>query len=241
MPATFLTARWSHLALVTWVVPPALVEPRLPPGCTLDLVDGQAFASLVAFDFLDTRVLGIAWPGFRRFPEVNLRFYVRRGERRGVAFVRELVPSRLVACVARALYNEPYAAARMTSRVDERDGACRVRHEVVWRGRRHGLEMRAPLTPVRPAATSREHFFKEHDTGWGRTRGGRLVEYAVEHPVWEVLPEPELELDWDLGQMYGDEWAVLAGVRPHSLVLALGSQVSVSRPRFLAAADRARA
>jgi len=231
--ATFLTARWSHLALVTWAVPPALLAPHLPPGCALDTLDGQAFASLVAFDFRDTRVLGIAWPGFRDFPEVNLRFYVRRGTRRGVAFVRELVPSSLVALVARRLYNEPYAAARMTSRVEEQDVRCQVRHEVVWRGRRHTLAMRAPLTPVRPAATSREHFFKEHDTGWGRTRGGRLIEYAVAHPVWEVLPDPQLELDWDLGQMYGDAWAFLDKAQPHSLVLALGSPVSVSRPRFI--------
>ncbi|HWN91309.1 MAG TPA: DUF2071 domain-containing protein, partial [Verrucomicrobiae bacterium] len=104
----FLTARWSNLAILTWEVPPALLEPHLPAGLELDRRDGAAFASLVAFDFLDTRVLGIPWPGFTRFPEVNLRFYVRRGERRGVVFIREFVPQAVVGWVARALYNEPY-------------------------------------------------------------------------------------------------------------------------------------
>src|SRR3954469_20731239 len=109
----FLTARWSNLCLLTYAVPPALLEPRLPPGLDLDLRDGQAFVSLVAFDFLDTRVLGVPWPGFRNFPEINLRFYARRGDERGVVFVREWVPQRLVAWLARTLYNEPYAAAAM--------------------------------------------------------------------------------------------------------------------------------
>ena len=74
----FLTATWSNLILLTYDAPPELLQHRLPGELELDTRDGDAFASLVAFDFLDTRVLGVAWPGFRSFPEVNLRFYVRR-------------------------------------------------------------------------------------------------------------------------------------------------------------------
>ncbi|KPV43387.1 hypothetical protein SE17_44325, partial [Kouleothrix aurantiaca] len=65
MPLPFLSARWSNLFLLTYAVPPELLEHRLAPGLTLDTRDGQAFVSLVAFDFLDTRVLGVPWPGFR--------------------------------------------------------------------------------------------------------------------------------------------------------------------------------
>src|SRR3954464_3011883 len=111
MPLSFLTARWSNLCLLTYAAPPALLEPRLPPGLALDLRDGQAFVSLVAFDFLDTRVLGVRWPGYRNFPEINLRFYVRHGADRGVVFIREFVPARLVAFLAKTLYGEPYVAA----------------------------------------------------------------------------------------------------------------------------------
>src|SRR5437868_12171774 len=97
----FLTARWSNVFLATYAVPDDLLLPRLPPGLVLDRRAGQAFVSLVAFDFIDTRVFGIPWPGYRSFPEVNLRFYVRCGEQRGVVFIRELVSPRLVAWLAR--------------------------------------------------------------------------------------------------------------------------------------------
>ena len=69
-----LTARWSNLAILTYETPPALLEPHLPAGLALDTRGGTAFASLVAFDFLDTRVLGVPWPGFRDFPELHWKY-----------------------------------------------------------------------------------------------------------------------------------------------------------------------
>src|SRR3954451_24827544 len=102
----FLTATWRHLAMPNYEVPPALLAPLVPAGTELDSWDGVTMASIVGFRFLDTRVLGISIPGHSDFDEINLRFYVRRrGEdgawRRAVVFVRELVPRRAIAVVAR--------------------------------------------------------------------------------------------------------------------------------------------
>src|SRR5262245_57354345 len=101
MSRPFLTARWQHLFLANFSVSPELLRPRLHPDLELDTREGQAFVSLVAFRFLDTRVLGIGWPGYRNFAELNLRFYVRHQGERGVVFVREFVPQRLTAWLAR--------------------------------------------------------------------------------------------------------------------------------------------
>ncbi len=110
----FLTAEWRNLLLINDAVDEKILSEYLPPGCELDRLDGRCFASLVAFDFQETRVFGVRWPGFTNFPEINLRIYVRFGDVRGVVFVRELVPGRLVAAIARWLYNEPYERAKMT-------------------------------------------------------------------------------------------------------------------------------
>src|SRR5688572_22928209 len=92
----------------------------VPHGTALDLWRGRCLVSVVGFRFLDTRVLGVPVPGHRDFDEVNLRFYVRRAHddgalRRGVTFVREIVPRRAIALVARATYNEPYCTLPMCS------------------------------------------------------------------------------------------------------------------------------
>ena len=246
MSRPFLTARWSHLVLVTWAVPPAHLAPRLPPGLALDTRDGHAFVSFVAFDFLDTRVLGVRWPFHVNFPEVNLRFYVRepldpgapaaddearadaaRGYRRGVAFVRELVPRALVAAMARWLYDEPYQTARMQSAVTAADGAVTVEHTLERKGARATLHVAADDRPERPPETSDAHFFKEHRWGYGQ-RKGRLLRYEVRHPVWDVLPIRTVSLEADFAGLYGPEWGFLAAEPPVSRVLAVGSEISVS-------------
>src|SRR4029434_5588698 len=72
-----LTARWHHLAMLNYVVPPEILRPHVPLGTELDSWNGKTFASVVGFLFLDTRVWGIGVPFHRDFEEVNLRFYVR--------------------------------------------------------------------------------------------------------------------------------------------------------------------
>lgn len=238
MTRPFLTARWHNLFLATYAVPPALLEPRLPPGLVLDLRDGSAFVSLVAFEFVDTRVLGIGWPGYKDFGELNLRFYVRHGERRGVVFVREFVPQRLVAAIARWLYNEPYRAAPITARREETAERIHMDYRLRYAGREHRIEVTGTKPAVRPADDSVEHFFKEHSWGFGRTRGGALLRYEVSHPVWDVYPVREYHLDFDFAAVYGPEWGFLQTTAPYSTVLAAGSAVSVFPKGKLAAATQ---
>jgi uncharacterized protein len=235
----FLTARWSNLVLITYAVPPELLEKRLAPGLELDTRDGSAFVSLVAFDFRKTRlvafdfrktrVLGVPWPGYRNFPEVNLRFYVREaaGGERGVMFVREFVPKRLIAWVARRVYHEPYLAIPMTSRTVLNEDSIAVRHEFIAGGRGHSVVAVGEKTTVCPVEGSDEHFFKEHRWGFGRSPDGKCVRYEVTHPVWNchVLRSWHADVDW--AAAYGEEWDVLRGATPRSVILAEGSDVQV--------------
>ncbi len=223
----FLTARWSNLAIITWEVPPALLEPHLPAGLELDRRGGAAFASLVAFDFLGTRVWGVAWPGLSNFPEINLRFYVRLGERRGVVFIREYVPRPLVAWAARAIYNEPYLVAPIESTVAGDAPAIATMRRLSWQGRSHTIEAVGSGPAFRPAGDSDEHFFKEHQWGFGRDRRGRTLAYEVRHPLWDVYPVRSWSVDLDWTHVYGASWSFLSSEKPASVVLAAGSAVSV--------------
>jgi uncharacterized protein YqjF (DUF2071 family) len=223
----FLTARWSNLCLLTYAVPPALLASRLPRGLELDLRDGQAFVSLVAFDFLDTKVLGIPWPGYRNFPEINLRFYVRRDTERGVVFIREFVPKRLIAFLARTVYGEPYLAAPMKSQVIQDQQQITVEHSLEFAGRLNRLKVVASRPAVLPAADSVEHFFKEHKWGFGANRRGQCIRYEVTHPQWECYPVYSHELNWDWRGVYGEDFAFLGDVKPCSVILAIGSPISV--------------
>ena len=223
----FLTARWSNLFLATYAVPEELLTPRLPPGLELDRFQGHCFVSLVAFDFLETKVLHLPWPGFRDFPEINLRFYVRCGDQRGVVFIREFVPRTFIAFVARTFYNEPYSAATMSSQSHEDDQTITTVHRLDWGGRMNTISATGFKSIARPAPDSPEHFFKEHEWGFGKDGRGKTTYYRVEHPVWDTYPVQKCEVDLDWAAVYGPEWGFLQKADPNSTILALGSKIAV--------------
>ncbi len=224
---SFLTARWCNLILANYTVPEELLRPLVPPGCELDRRQGQYWASLVGFQFLDTRVLGIGWPGFRNFPEWNLRFYVTHEGQRGVCFVREFVPSWLVATTARVIYNEPYRSARMTMDVQDEPETLTARYSLKWGGRHHTLTALGVKPALRPQPDSDEHWFKEHSWGFGTSHGARLIRYEVNHEEWDVYPIRSFTADLDWALLYGPEWGAMQSAKPVSVVLAAGSAVSV--------------
>jgi uncharacterized protein YqjF (DUF2071 family) len=227
MPRPFLTCEWRNLFLATYAVPPALLRPRLPPGLELDMRGGDAFVSLVAFEFRNTRVLGVPWPGYRDFPELNLRFYVRHNGERGVVFIREFVASRLVAWLARSIYNEPYRVASLTARCQDSAGSRSMEYRLRWDGREHVLSVAGDKPIFLPGESSDEHFFKEQRWGFGRTRSGQAIRYEVAHPPWQVFAVRSYHIDLDWASVYGPEWALLNKATPMSTVFADGSGVAV--------------
>ena len=126
--------------MLNYVVDPRLITPLAPAETEIDFEKGETFLSVVGFLFLDTRLLGLPIPLHRDFEEVNLRFYVRRQSadtwRRGVVFVRELVPRRAIAFVARACYGENYLAVPMKYEIEHVDPNLKV--EYSWRRGRKG-------------------------------------------------------------------------------------------------------
>lgn len=225
-----LTARWSNLILLTHEVDPSLVAPWLPDGVEPDLVGGSAQVSLIAFDFVDTRVRGRRIPGFVDFPEINFRTYVRHGDRRGVVALRELVPSPIAAAVARLRFNEPFRSTPMESRTASLGDELVVEHRWRWRDRRYFLRMTADQNAGPSPTAGPAHDILGRRWAYGRTRKGDPVAVRVEHPPWALRQVRTFDFDVDFGTLYGPEWAVLNGQRPASVLLAVGSAVSIFPP-----------
>lgn len=233
----FLTARWRHLVMLNYEVDPAVLVPHIPAGTELDDYHGRYYVSVVGFRFLDTRVLGVPVPFHRDFDEVNLRFYVRRDEagekRRGVVFIKEIVPKRAIAWVAWKVYNENYAAMPMRHEIDV-PGADPSAAGVVgygWRSRRGWNRMRVSIAgPARlPDDDSAEAFIAEHYWGYARQRNGAILAYRVDHPRWKVWPARSVEFDCDVQGLYGGALAGYLAGEPNGAFVADGSEVIVRR------------
>jgi uncharacterized protein YqjF (DUF2071 family) len=229
----FLTARWIRLAMLNYEVDPGILRNLVPAGTELDTWEGRCFVSVVGFQFRDTRVRGLAVPFHRDFEEVNLRFYVKRtvdGEvRRGVVFVKEIVPLRAVAFVANVLYGEKYVALP-TFCEDRIDGESRsLAYGWHHDGRRCRLALTAEGDRYLPGEHSEEAFITEHYFGYARQRDGSTLEYQVEHPRWNVWRARDPELTCDAAALYGASFASPLSARPTSSFIADGSEIVVRR------------
>ncbi len=223
----FLTAKWHDLIMANYEVERALLSSRVPFGTDLDLHDGKCFVSLVGFMFLDTRVMDFLIPFHVKFEEVNLRFYVRREAanevRRGVVFIKEIVPRGAIAAVARTLYGEPYERWKMSHFCNDEH----VRYSWEKRGCSNTLSVARGESQGVPAENSHGEFIIEHY--WGYTKRGlnRTDEYKVEHPKWELFATKDPHIDVDFGETYGDEFEFMKELEPYSILLAPGSEIAV--------------
>ncbi len=162
--------------MLTYQVPAAILGPLCPAGVCLDLHHDTALVSVVGFRFLNTRLFHIPIPFHRNFDEVNLRFYVRRempdGEiRRGVCFVRELVPRRSIASIARRAYQEPYIAVAMRSTAPSElvNSPGRISYSWQWSGKWDHVAATAVGSPAEPADPLAA-FVTDHYWGYTRQR-----------------------------------------------------------------------
>lgn len=221
--------------MLNYEVEPRLLAALLPTSVELDRWNDRVYVSVVGFLFNQTRVMGVSVPGHVRFPEVNLRFYVRRHVdaevRRGVVFIRELVPRHAIATVARIMYNEPYRALPMRYRVEQHGDGVTER-EYSWRT---GAEWTGILSRTRGAPGtledgSEEEFITEHYWGYTRQRDGGTIEYRVEHPRWKVWRTSEASLHGNVARVYGDTFARALSGPPRSAFVADGSPVTVYSP-----------
>ena len=231
----FLTAEWRHILFLNYEVDPAVLTPWIPAGTELDLWEGKALVSMVGFLFLKTRVLGIPIPFHVNFEEVNLRFYVhRRAEnehRRGVVFIKEIVPRLWIARIARWVYGEHYMALRMQHTLELHSGTLPpdglVEYGWRYKGRlnRLGGLVQGQPCPLEPG--SHEAFIMDQAWGYTRLNRRKTGEYRVAHPVWQVRPVAQPYLLCNVKDLYGEKMEPFLRQRPYSAFMAEGSAVSV--------------
>jgi uncharacterized protein len=232
--SVFLTAEWHHLAMLNYEVDPRLLLPFVPAGSELDCWNGTVFASLVGFRFMRTKLLGfLPIPFHSNFEEVNLRFYVRRRVgneiRRGVVFIKEIVPHWAIAFVARTIYNENYVSLPMTHEIRSHGGGIGVAYR--WRSGNRWNEPNLETAggAKLPAEGSLEQFITEHYWGYAAQPRGASVEYRVTHPSWRVWQVRHSAFDGDTEELYGKDLAAMLCGEPESAFLAEGSTVTVMR------------
>ena len=235
-PRTFLTADWRNLLMLNYAVHPSLLARFVPSGTELDSFDRKTYLSLVGFEFNRTSLAGIPVPFHQQFEEVNLRFYVRRLSKRGVVFIRELVPKRAVAAVARWAFNENYVHVLMSHQIAYRPDGAVASAEYAWGSGRDRCVARIETDGAGYLAPegSVSQFITEHYWGYAAQKDGGCLEYEVQHPQWQVWNAKHAEFSGNPARLYGAEFAEILRRPPDSAFLAQGSAVTVFKGQGIA-------
>lgn len=222
--------------MANYAIDKEILKPYLPAKVELDFWNDTCYVSLVGFMFLNTRLKGISIPFHTNFPEVNLRFYVRYKEgnewRRGVVFIKEIVPRPALTFVANAIYNENYETLAMRNEISQAGEKLSVSYS--WKkGKWHQFQVEASSRPIEIAEQSEEEFITEHFWGYTKLNDRASSEYQVEHPRWSVYPVAKDSIDVDFGVVYGNAFDFLRTEKPKSVFLAEGSEIIVRSGRKL--------
>jgi|SRR6266705_1685352 len=222
--------RWSSVTFLHWPYEPAVVQRLLPPGLEVESTAGAAWIGLLPFRMRDVRLPGLPpVPWASRFPETNVRTYVRDAQGRAGIWFFSLDAARLGAVVgARATYRLPYFWARMSVRRD--GGRVRYRSHRRWPG--PGGACCLADVEVGTALGSGELGALDHFLT-ARYRlftvvAGRLAQAEAEHPPWPLARARLVRLDQDLVEAAGLPRPERTPLVHHSP----GVEVRVGRWRF---------
>jgi uncharacterized protein YqjF (DUF2071 family) len=234
---SFLKAEWRRLALANYEIDPAILKPYLPYKTELDTWNNLHYVSLVGFLFKDTKILGFKIPFHITFEEVNLRFYVRHKHenkwRRGVVFVKEIVPKMAITLVANTLYKEDYQTMQMKHLWKEKEDKLLTTYQWKYQDNWNTFSVESDNKKLPIEKNSDAEFITEHYYGYTKIKANKTFEYEVKHPSWEQYKVIDYKIELDFRQMYGIDFACLNGKEPNSVMLAEGSEASVENKRTL--------
>jgi uncharacterized protein len=225
---TFLKAQWKDLIMINYQIPEHVVLDYLPKGCEIDFEQGKTFASLVLFQFEETKVMGIKWPLHVNFSEINLRLYVTykdgQNKKRGVVFVREFVPKPIIATLARLLYKEPYRSVPIDYKIKNLSAGRNISYH--W-DNKNIVEVKSLDSWSYPSENSHQYFIIDHNWGYTKVSNNKTNEYQVTHPAWRTSEIGITTLKLDFAELYGEKWNFLNNQIPYSSFIAEGSEIKV--------------
>ena len=234
MSGILLSAHWTNLLVANYEVDKHLLEKFLPAGTELNDWNGKYFISLVGFQFSKTELLGIPSPFYHSFPEINLRFYVKRkmkdGWRKGVVFIKEISPSKLIGYMASLLYNENFITLPLKSRIENTTDKINIEYNFTINNEANYLKAIVNSKPLDYAEDKLESFIANHSWGYTRVNEKLTKEFQAIHRSWNIHPVLSSEIKIDSKKLYGNDFTKCLITPPFSIFLMDGSETKVTRP-----------
>ena len=233
MGRILLSANWTNLLVANFETDKEFLESYLPVGTELNDWNGKYFMSLVGFEFSNTKICGIPSPFYRSFPELNLRFYVKRKVndhwRKGVVFIKEIAPSKLIGTVAGWLYKENFRALPLKHKTEKMDNKMQVVYSIDNGGEANYISAIIDTDPVEYDPETLEKFILDHYWGYTKVNKFSTNEFRVIHRPWHIYSADSFAIKLNAASLYGKEFDPWIN-EPFNVFMMDGSATKVTGP-----------
>jgi uncharacterized protein YqjF (DUF2071 family) len=228
-------ANWDKAVFLHYESEPAALQKWVP--FTLDLFEGRAFVSVVAFTLGQMRPRRRGRIGARLFqpiathPFFNLRTYVQNEGERGIYFMGEWLSNRLSVALGPISFGLPYHYGHLHYQNDPKDNEVQGRAEA---GEGGSFEYRATVSRENLAECeprSLTEFLLERYTAFTGA-GRRRKFFRVWHQPWQQVAIETEVIECGLFSAMGDWWPT---ARLHSGNYSPGVNVWMGWPHSVAA------
>lgn len=148
-----------------------------------------------------------------------------------MVFVKEIVPKKALTFVANTVYKENYETLPMSHKWIENENSTLVEYNWTKSGVKNSFQITASKKDFEIKSGSETEFITEHYWGYAKINEEKTNEYEVTHPKWRAYQVNDFSIKVDFGRVYGKKIEFLHAEKPHSVMLAEGSAITVERKR----------
>lgn len=195
---------WDDLLFLHWPVDASWLQSLLPFELEVDTFDGLAWIGIVPFEMNKIRFRGLpAVPFASRLLELNVRTYVRYGDKQGVYFFSLDASNMPGVLMARKVFHLPYFKADMVKR--------KGNQQVDFSSSRTHKGVREATYQIKYEPTSKPYKAKKGDLDFWLTerdrlfivRNGSVLQGKIHHDKWPLQHAKAEVLHDTLSDHYG--------------------------------------
>ncbi len=189
----FMTCEWKDLIISTYDVQKSILEHYLPPNTELDLYEGKALMSIVAFTFAKVNFFGIKIPCHQKFGQINFRFYAKSklDGTKGVVFIKEFAPKPLIALTANLGYNEPYFYKNIKMAISSSGEQKSIKYS--YKNKYISAEVSCNKESLKPETL--EEFVVDRYVAFVKNHHSQTLQYKIHHRPWKIYKTIHSEIN----------------------------------------------
>lgn len=170
---------WNDAIFLHWKVDLALLRKLVHKDIEIDLFEGEAWVSLVAFDMENIKLKKFpAFPPVSNFHEINIRTYVKHEHKTGVYFLSLEASKKLSTYIAKTISELPYRYSKM-SREENYYKSANIQYQDRFELNFKVGKEKTNKTKLDKWLTERYALFQE-----GKTC---INEFEIHHPEWPIF------------------------------------------------------